>query len=107
MDKPVLTGAHALVAARQLLHMADCNPREVDFFNGFDFTAVSTDEMKELRNLICGVLSLRDRRTWSGNGLRTTVNNRNIYLGETLHLSPFLFILTSLECIGHNLLLYT
>ena len=72
-------------AARKLLYSDDFDPKRVDLICGLDFKIVLDNDMMALRNLICAVLSLRDRRTWSSNGARTSVHERKTYLGKSFH----------------------
>lgn len=84
------TAISALKAARKLLHQTDCDPRTENLFRGIDITLIGDAEMAGLRDLICGVLSIRDRRPWSSNGKRVAVNNMTTFLGK-ISSSTFLY----------------
>ena len=71
------TAMSALAAARKLLHQPDCNPREVNLFGEINILLIAGTEMARLRDLLCAVLSVRDRRPWSSNGKRIAT-----YLGK-------------------------
>ena len=76
-------GIDALASARKILHEVLCDPRAANLFEGVELELINDDEgMRNLRHLICGVLSVRDRRPWSGNGQRTTADNFTTYLGK-------------------------
>ena len=78
------TVSDALGAASKILHEQLCDPRAANLFEGVDLKLIDDDVgMGNLRHVICGVQSVRDRRPWSGNGNRTTVDNLTTYLDKT------------------------
>ena len=78
----LLTGADAIKAARERLHRDNSDPRDVNIFVGLDLKSVSDADLKELRTLLCGTLSLRDRRPWSNNGAQKSPYEKKTYLGR-------------------------
>ena len=94
----------ASVAARQLLRQADCDPRQPNLFGGIDIAAIDTNEMASLRDLLCAVLSVRDRRPWCSNGKRVTVGKLTVYLGMTFN---FLKTLTKHFDLSNEILIFT
>ena len=89
LHKSDQTAFTALAAARKLLHQPDCDQREANFFDGIDLTPIGETGMAGLRDLLCGVLSVCDKRTWSSNGKRSAVNNLTTYLGtNSNYISP-------------------
>ena len=75
------TAASALAAARKLLHHTDCDPREANLFRGINISLIGDADMARLRDLLCGALSVRDRRPWSSNGKRISVCNSTTFRG--------------------------
>ena len=71
--------AHTL--ARQILRQPGCDPRDPNLFLGIDHSLISDSEMESLRELLCGALSVRDRRPWSCNGKRVSVLKLTTFLG--------------------------
>ena len=67
--------------ARRILHQPGCDPRDPNLFRGIDISVICDREIDSLRELLCGALSVRDRRPWSCNGKRTSVLNLTTFLG--------------------------
>lgn len=99
-----LAATRTLAAARQRMHQNDCDPRDPSLFLGIDVSLISDLKLGELRDLICGALSVRDQRPWSSNGKRISVNNMTTFLG-TIFNSLFLVIIstsTNFDLIGFS-----
>jgi hypothetical protein len=92
------TPADAVAHARNLLRTV-VDPRELDRYLGIRryLPFLSDAEMSALQQLVCGVLSIHDRRPWSSNGTRVTVANSTTYLGITLQLLSMNFRLVMMK----------
>lgn len=92
LNKSDQTAMSALAAARKLLHRPDCDPREANLFGVINISLIAETVMARLRDLLCAVLSVRDRRPWSRNGKRIAVNKLTTYLGK---ISKFLSLVNA------------
>ena len=84
LENFVKSDVPAHVLARQILRQPGCDPRDPNLFRGIDLSAICDSEMDSLRELLCGALSVQDRRPWSCNGKRVSVLNLTTFLGTNL-----------------------
>lgn len=84
----VQSGIAPHILARQILRQPECDPREPLLFRDIDMSLICDVEMAGLRELICAVLSVRDRRPWSGNGKRVSVCKLTTFLGKNFDIHP-------------------
>ena len=62
LDISAISDTQASAAARRCRRVIECDPHQPDLFRGIDIAAIGEIEMASLRDLLCGVLSVRDRR---------------------------------------------
>lgn len=81
-DLAVSSENFEFVAARKILREVGCDPRVPNLFGGINMAAINEADMADIRNLICAVLSVRDKRPWSNNGTRVLVDGMKVYMGK-------------------------
>ena len=88
LDNSVQANVLAHILARQILRQPGCDPRDPNLFRSVDLSVICDREMDSLRELLCGALSVQDRRPWSCNGKRVSVLNLTTFLGMNLAILP-------------------
>ena len=88
LDSSVQADVPAHILARQILRQPGCDPRDPNLFSSIDLSLICDREMDSLRELLCGALSVQDRRPWSCNGKRVSVLNLTTFLGTNLAIRP-------------------
>lgn len=87
LENSVQSDVPAHLKARRILRQPGCDPRDPNLFQGIDISVICDREMDSLRELLCGALSVRDRRPWSCNGKRTSVLNLTTFLGTNFDIA--------------------
>ena len=77
------TATSANAAARKKLRDIDCDPRDPNLFSGINLSLIGDNDIKCIRDLLCGVLSVRDKIPWASNGNTVFVNDQTTYIGTT------------------------